>query len=143
MTERMDVVTFVAEAVGQQVYKQTTKFVHHGATVCENADLTAEINRRVLLANLRFRRHSSPLYDQPETMLYGCISWSPTVAHLAILRTAHHGLPLRCIGWKIKLCDGYHMFSYADALAKTGCKSVETTVLKAEDTFRGVHGSYE
>ena len=55
MTECMDRVTFVAEAAGQ-VYKQTAKFVYLGATVCENADLTVEINRRVLLANLRLRR---------------------------------------------------------------------------------------
>ena len=57
MTKRMDRVTFITEAAGQ-VYKQTTKFGHLGATAeCENADLTAEINRRVLrIAKLRFRR---------------------------------------------------------------------------------------
>ena len=86
--------------------------------MCENADLTVEINRRVLLANLRFRRYGVPLYDQPtaplrlkvrmfisevmETMLYGCVTRSPTVAHLAILRKTHHRLLLRCIGWKRK-----------------------------------------
>ena len=47
----MDRVTFVTEAA-RQVYTQTAKFVYLGATVCENADLTVEINRRVLLANL-------------------------------------------------------------------------------------------
>ena len=92
MTKRMDRVTFVTEAAGQ-VYKQTAKFVYLAATVCENADLTVEINRRVLLANLCFRRYGLPLYDQPtaplrlkvrmlkaevmETMLYGCVTWSP------------------------------------------------------------------
>ena len=92
MTKRMDRVTFVTEAAGQ-VYKQTAMFVYLGATVCENADLSIEINRRVLLANLRFRRYGLPLYDQPtaplrlkvrmlkaevmETMLYGCVTWSP------------------------------------------------------------------
>ena len=102
-----------------EVYKQTSvpiQFVYPGATVCKNADLTAEISRRVLLANLRFRRYSLPLYDQPtpslrlkvrmlkaevmETMLYACVTWSPTVVHLAILRTARHRLLLRCIGRK-------------------------------------------
>ena len=55
MTKRMDRVTFVTEAAGQ-VYKRTAKFVYSylGANVCENADLTVEINRRVLLANQRF-----------------------------------------------------------------------------------------
>ena len=56
--------------------------------MCENADLNVEINRHVLLANLRLRRYGSPLYVQStallrlkvrmltaevmETMLYGC-----------------------------------------------------------------------
>ena len=122
MTEHRDRVTFVTEAAGQ-VYEQTAKFVFLGATVCENADLAAEISRRVLLPNLRFRRYSLPLHDQPtaplrlkarmleaeevETMLYGCVTWSPTVAHLALLWTAHRRLLLRCIGWKRKPRDGY------------------------------------
>ena len=145
MTKRVDRVTFVTEAAGQ-VYKQTAKFACLGATVCENADLTVEINRRVLLANPRFRRYGLPLYDQPtaplrlkvqmlkaevmETTLYGCVTWSPTVADLAILRKTHHRLVLGCIGWKRKHGDGYHVLSYAYALAKTGCENVETTVRK-------------
>ena len=63
-----------------------------------------------------------------ETMLYGCVTWGPTVAHLAMLRKAHHRLLLRCIGWNRKRRDGYHMLSYADALAKAGCENVEATV---------------
>ena len=157
MTKRMDRVTFVTEAAGQ-VYKQTAKFVYLAATVCENADLTVEINRRVLLVNLCFRRYGLPLYDQPtaplrlkvrmlkaevmETMLYGCITWSPTVAHLAILRKTHHRLLLRCIGWKRKDGDGYHVLSYADALAKTGCENVATTVRKRIILFRRVRGPH-
>lgn len=38
------------------MYKQTANVVYLGATVCENADLTVEINRRVLLASQYFRR---------------------------------------------------------------------------------------
>ena len=72
-----------------------TQFGYLGATVCENADHTADIHRRGLLANLRFRRSSLPLYDQltaplrlkvrvlkaevMETMLCGCVTWSPTL----------------------------------------------------------------
>ena len=118
--------------------------------MCENADLAVEINWRVLLANLRFRRYGLPLNDQPtaplqlevrmlkaevmETMLYG---WSPTVAHLAILHNTHHRLLLRCIGWKRKHGYGYHVLSYADALSKTGCESVETRVRKRRILFAG------
>ena len=63
-----------------------------------------------------------------ETMLYECVTWSPTVAHLAIPRKTHHRLLLRCIGWKWKHNDGYHMLSYAGVIAKIGCENVETTV---------------
>ena len=128
------------------------------ATVGENADLTADINRRILLA-IRFRRYSLPLYDQPtaslrlkvrmleaevvETMLYGCVTRRPTVTHLAILRTAHRRLLLRSIGWKRKPRDDYHKLSYADAPAKTVCENIERDDgAKAEDTFHGVCGSY-
>ena len=68
MTKGMNRVNFVTETAGQ-VYKQTAKFVYLGATVCEDADLTVEVNRRVLLANLRLRRHGLPLYDQSTAML--------------------------------------------------------------------------
>ena len=123
MTKGMDRVTFVPEAVSL-VYKQTAKFVYLGATMCENADLTVEINRRVLLANLCLRRYGLSLHDQStaplrlkvrklkaevmETM-YGCVTWNTTVAHLAILRTAHHRFLLRCIEWKRNCHDGYHI----------------------------------
>ena len=115
--------------------------------MCVNADLTAEISRCVLLVKLRSRRYSSPLYKQPptvplrlkvrmlkadimETMPHGLVTWVPTVAHLAILPTAHHRLLLRCIAWNRKPRDGYHMLSYADAPAETVCQNVETTVRK-------------
>ena len=57
------------------------------------------------------------------------------MAHLAILRAAHHRLLLRCIGWKDERCDGYHMLTYAYALAKTGRENVETTVRKRRIFF--------
>ena len=94
----MDRVTFDTEAAGQ-VYKQAAKIVYLEAIVRENADLTVEINRRVPLANLRLRRYGLSLYDQSTarlrikvrmlkaevmgTMLNVCVTWSPTVAHLA------------------------------------------------------------
>ena len=63
MTKGMDTATFVTEAAGQ-VYKQTAKFVYIRATVCENADHAVEINRRLLLANVRLRQYGLSLYDQ-------------------------------------------------------------------------------
>ena len=72
--------------------------------VCDNTDLAVEINRRVLQGNpVRLRRYDLALNDQStellrlqvrmpkaevmETMPYGCVTRSPTVAHLATLRT--------------------------------------------------------
>ena len=72
-----------------------------------------------------------------ETMLYGCVTWSPTAAHLAILRKTHDRLLLRYIGWKRKHGDDYHVLSYADAFVKTGCENVETTVRKRRILFAG------
>ena len=97
--------------------------MYPGATVRENADLTAGINPRVQLANLLSKkRYSLPLYDQPvaplrlkvrtlraeanETMFFCCATWSPTVVYLAILQTAHYQLLLRCIGLRRKPRDG-------------------------------------
>ena len=70
-------------------------------------------------------------------MPYRFVAGSPTVAHLAILRTTHHRLLPHCIGWKRKHRDGYHLFSYADALAKTVCGNVLTTVRKRRVRFAG------
>ena len=106
-----------------------------------------------MLANLRFRRCGLPLYDQldaplrlkvrmlkaeaMETMLYGCVTWNPTVAHLDIPRKTRRRLLLRCIGWNREHSDGYHILSDADVLAKTGCENVETTVRKRKIFFAG------
>ena len=152
MTKIMDRVTFVTEAAGQ-VYKQTAKFVYLGATVCKNADLLSSstctcywptyVSDDMACHSTTSPRHRSGskvrmlTAEVVETMLYKCVTWSPTVAHLAILRTAHHRLLLRCIGWKRKRRDGHHMLSYADALAKTGCQNIETTVRKHRILFAG------
>ena len=72
-----------------------------------------------------------------ETTLYGCVTWSPAVARLAIQRTVHHRLLLHCVGYNRKRRDGYHMLSYADPFAKTGCENVETPVQKRRTLCAG------
>ena len=74
MTLRMDRVTFVTQAAGQgvQTNHQVSVCVPWGKCVRKRRLLIiiiAEINRRVLLANLRFRRYSLSLYDQPTAPL--------------------------------------------------------------------------
>ena len=102
------------------MYKQTTKFAWLGAAVCGNADLAAEINRRVLLANLRVGRHSLRLYDQPTVPLQLKVRMLKTkVVEIISLRVSYGAPPwpispccgrLTCIGWKIKPLDDYHCF---------------------------------
>ena len=155
MTKGMDVVTFATGAAGQG-YNQTAKLAYLGAAVCEKADLTVEINWRVLLANVRLRhgmachcRTSSPPHrsgSKARTLearghgkhavrvSRGAPPW--TISPYG-LRTAHHRLLLRCIRWKRKRRDGYHMLSYEDALAKPGCENVETAVRKRRIIFAG------
>ena len=35
-----------------------------------------------------------------ETMLYGCVTWSPRACHYETLRRALHRFLTRCIGWR-------------------------------------------
>ena len=149
VTKGKDKVIFVTEAAGR-VHKQIAKCVYVGATVFETADLSVEISRRVLLSNVRLRRYGLSLYDQSttplrlkvrmfkahvvETMLYGCVTRN--LNHLVMLHKAHHRLLLRCIGWKRKWRDD-HMLFCADALARTGCENVETTVRKRRTLIAG------
>ena len=127
------------------MYKQAATYVYLGATVCEKADLTVEINRRVLLAHLRFGRYGLRLYEQltaplpltlrmfkaeaMKSMLYGC----HVEPHRGLSRHTADSSPsiappLHQMEEKPR--DGYHMLSHADALAKTGCENVGTTVRK-------------
>ena len=93
--------TFNVEAAGQ-VYKKTHEFVDLGGNVNHQADLSIEIDRRMRNAWCSFRKYSLELYDRPsaplelkirmlkaevlETMLYGCVTWSPRACHHYALR---------------------------------------------------------
>ena len=105
---------FSVEAAGH-VYKQTNEFVYLGGNVNHNADLSIEVGRRIRNAWCSFRKYTPELYDRPsapielkirmlraevlETMLYGCVTWSPRACHCDTLRRAHHRFLTRCIGW--------------------------------------------
>ena len=71
-----------------------------------------------------------------EALLYGCVTWTMHNAHYNLLRTAHHALLRRCLGWhKRNRTD--HVLSYRETLAQTGCESIETTVRKRRLHFAG------
>ena len=107
--------TFSVEAAGQ-VYNQTNEFVYLGGNANHNADLSMEAARRKRNAWCSFRKYTLELYDRPsaplelkirmlrdevlETMLYGCVTWSPRTCHYDTLRRAQHRFLTRCIGWE-------------------------------------------
>ena len=140
--------TFSVEAAGQ-VHSQTNEFVYLGGNVNQNADLF-EVDRRIRNAWCSFRKYTLKLYDRPsaplelkirmpraevlETMLYGCVAWSPRACHYDTLRRAHHRLLTRCIGWRKHNRDD-HPISYLDTLLKTGSESIEATLRKRRILF--------
>ena len=90
------------------------------------------------------RRFSRELFDRPrapwrlkvrllraeamEALLYGCMTWAPRRDHYRLLRRTHyHRLFLRVIGYR-RECGTYRQRSYAQALKKTRCQSVEATI---------------
>lgn len=74
-----------------------------------------DIEHRSRLAITCLRKYSKGIYNRPrvsleikvrmlkadvlETMLYGCVAWSPNADHYDKLRTQHHRFLLRCIGF--------------------------------------------
>ena len=69
-----------------------------------------------------------------ETMLYGCVTWSPCACHYGTLRRAHHSFLTRCIGWRKDDRDDY-LISYLDTLIKTGSESIEATLRRTRILF--------
>ena len=139
-----------------QVYKQTNKFVYLGGNVNHNAELCIEVDRRIRNAWCRFRKYTLELYDRPsaplelklrmlraealETMLYGCITWSPHACHYDTLRRAHHRFLNRCVGRRKHSCAD-HSISDLDTLIKTGSGSFEATLRSRRILFAGICGA--
>ena len=69
-----------------------------------------------------------------ETMLYGCITWSPRACHYDALRQAYHTFLTRCIGWR-KNNRSNHLISYLDTLVKTGSESIEAIIRRRRILF--------
>ena len=71
-----------------------------------------------------------------ETMLYGCVTWSPRACHYDTLRRAHHRFLTRCIGWR-KNNRADHPISSLDTLVKTGSESIEAILRRRRILFVG------
>ena len=131
---------------------QTTQFRYLGDLVNEDGELTQEINHRSRAAWACIRRFSRELFDRPrapwrlkfrllraeamEALLYGCMTWAPRREHYRLLRRTHHRLLLRVIGYRRER-GTYRQLSYAQALKKTGCQSVEATIRQRRLLFAG------
>ena len=132
---------FSVEAAGQVYNNQTNEFVYLGGNVNHNADLSIEVDRGIRNAWCSFREYTLELYDRPsaplelkirmlraevlETMLYGCVTWSPRACHYDTLHRAHHRFLTSCIGWR-KHNRADHPISYLDTrLVKTRSESIE------------------
>ena len=141
----------VIEAAGQK-YAQTAQFRYLGGLVNEDGELTQEINHRSRAAWACIRRFSRELFDRPrapwrlkvrllraeamEALLYGCMTWAPRRDHYRLVRRTHHRLLLRVIGYRRER-GTYRQLSYAQALKKTGCQSVEATIRQRRLLFAG------
>ena len=71
-----------------------------------------------------------------ESLLYGCMTWSPKKPDYDRLRRVHRSMLLRCLGWRKRKRDD-HTLSHADVLAQTDSESVEGTVRKRRIFFSG------
>ena len=143
--------SFTINAAGQ-VYKQTMEFVYLGGAIIADRDLSIEITRRLQRAWACFQWYKMEIYDRLgvrlrlkvrllkaeviETLLYGCMTWSPNKPDYGRLRRVHHSMLLRCLGWRRRKRDDYTL-SYADALVKTASEGIEAIVRKRKILFAG------
>ena len=145
--------TLRVEAAGQR-YKQTTEFVYLGSAISESADLDIEIKRRIGAAWASVRKYSSQLYGRRDARLslkirlfkaetmkampYGCATWTMRSQDFSSLRTTHHKLLLRIIGFRRTDRTGYKPLSYKEVLERTGSERIETTTRKRQLGFAGL-----
>ena len=71
-----------------------------------------------------------------ETVLYGCVTWSPRVRNYDTLRRAHHSFVTRCIGW-LKNDRPDDPILFLDTIIKTGSESIKATLHRRRMLFVG------
>ena len=124
-----------------------------GGAISESTDLGTKIERRIGAAWTSIRKCNSQWYDRRnarlslkirlfkaegmEAMLYGCGTWTIHSQDFRSLRTAHHKLLLRIIGFRRKDRTESKPRSYGEVLERTGSERIETTVRKHQLGFAG------
>ena len=97
--------------------------MHLGGAITADRDLSVEITRRLQRAWACFQRYKMEIYDRPgvrlrlkvrflkcemvETLLYGCMTWSPKKPDYDRPRRVHHSMLLRCLGWRKRKRDDH------------------------------------
>ena len=71
-----------------------------------------------------------------ETLIYGCMTWSPNKPDVGRLRRVRPSILFRCPGGRERKRHD-HTPSYGDALAKTASGSIEAKVHKGRLLFAG------
>ena len=115
--------------------------------------MSIETNRRSSAAWTRIRKYSSQLCDRPnaelslkvrllkaeviEALLYRCATWTVRSEDFDSLRTAHHKLLLRVVGFSRNDRTGYKPLSYRAVLEMTACARIETTIRQAPTVVPG------
>ena len=113
----------------------------------------SEVDRRIRNAWCSFRKYNLELYDRPsaplevktrilraeelETILYGCVTWSPRACDYDMLRRAHHRFLTRCIGWRKHNRADNPISYYVDTLIKTESESIDATLRRRQILFAG------
>ena len=110
----------------------------------ETRNLSNDIDRRIRAGRISFKHYKRELHNRPkasllplkarmvrpevvEALLYGCATWTLVKGHYTKLRTAHHRMLLRILGaWRKS--PNKRILSHKDALQRTECESIETTV---------------
>ena len=87
---------------------------------------TGYYDRTTAPLTLKVRMLKAMVIETP--LLYGCVTWTLKAEHFAKLRTTHHQVLLRVIGFQRRLFTDHATFSYAKALKMTRYESVETTI---------------
>ena len=149
---RTSTATVEVEAAGQR-YRQTDSFVYLGGTVTEAPGVSAEIRRRIRACWANIKKYSTQLYDRPtaaitlktrmakaeaiEALLYGSVTWTLRQDDYNQLRTTHHRILLRILGEARSVRADHRTRSYASALQRTACESIERTIRKRRLLFAG------
>ena len=141
-TRSGETVQMKLEAAGQK-YKQVDKFPYLGGILNSSGDVVDDISRRQQRAYGNLRKYCRQLYDQRhihlkikiimfkmevlEALLHGCKTWALKTENWTTLRQTHHYCLLRVLCFRKKKREDRPL-SYSQALKKTDCESIETTV---------------